>query len=457
MNFGKDTDDNNLYDIICPYLDCGEKFPASEREFRVFPDSTYVNEYFKRVKAKKNEKEKNRLEHFEEDIVSDILLEDIDKGSTNSFEDFKFYFNLESSDKALQAKIDKLNNAGNQKMKRHSIYEPRLKSYKACDLEKEEGIRLIKNKNVEDFVQSFEDRNMQTSQVVVCPYCKRKLPSKIGLVKMKTMPIVGITNSGKTAYIIALHESLSADEAKVPEDYLDEIKKGTTVDFDISSEKNYPFFTYVGKREGNEEGIFATYNLAGEGLTNDEYREYRDKIVRPIIEKSDAIMIIIPPHQIETLRMSPPPRNLSDDNEDSKNRQPSLSLLMKEIYDLYDTRSVDKDIKIIVGLSMLDRIAEEWENKLKINENGRLMPLKRAELLRAILANRRLGNKEIFSTSYKIQEFLKTSSEDNSVEISKLISRFNPRFFGMQVGPRVDKFKYIPYGVVEPIYWLLER
>lgn len=408
---------NNNY-IRCPYIDCHKRFSVKERRFRVNPTITYIENYKEIIKQKEQIK------------LGEALRVPSDKENIEKLPDIDFYFNLDEE----FDDIDK---------NRHLCKQ--LKSYTSDELKCIKGIRLNVNNVKSEFVESFTDMNNMTSNKVICPHCNRIIHEQMGLIEAKTMPIIGVPNSGKTAYLISLEENLSKQSGNAPEKYLHEIRRATNKVKDAKDKNVYPHIFNI-----NGKGLLVTYNLAGEGFAD---REYLDNVIRPIMTFADGVLVLIPPHKISALNIEAPPRTKGEDIKDVE-----ISELLDNVCSLIP--SGKNSVKMLVGLNMLDRLEQKWKNMMTNNDNNGLSATQLHRI--SVILNNRSIRGDYKDISMTIQDFLleildnDERGKDIINPIQKLINNKNVRFFGLQIGPKIGGFKFMPYGILAPLRWLFE-
>ncbi|MBR0537013.1 MAG: hypothetical protein IJK40_02600 [Clostridia bacterium] len=151
----------------------------------------------------------------------------------------------------------------------------------------------------------------------VCPYCNNPLPDNYGKAPVITIPIIGVTNSGKTVYMSTLLRKINYYMTKVGYNDAKPSGNGTYAfaernkveagkklpDPTQAEEVQQPIIFNMTRDIGNNRIATYTvvlYDLAGEYFNNnpmyDITKEYKHR--RPLLENANGIILLIDPKQL---------------------------------------------------------------------------------------------------------------------------------------------------------------
>lgn len=150
----------------------------------------------------------------------------------------------------------------------------------------------------------------------VCPHCHNPLPENFGKTQIITIPIIGVTGSGKTVYMSSLLRNISSYVSRVG--YTGAIATGGVFAFQQSNQVaqncklpqpteaelvQQPLCFIMNKPiPGNRLQSYTVvlYDLAGEYFNRDSTYDihYEHKHRRPLLEHADGIILLIDPDQL---------------------------------------------------------------------------------------------------------------------------------------------------------------
>lgn len=394
------------YPIKCPY--CFEVFSHQQRYFRVNPSQKAIDSFREYKKTHMNADDDNSYNsEFDEN-------------------DLSFYFNMDE-------KFDETND-----IDPGLIENKVIKCYSIRELKQEKDNKVVKIKN--QYVSHIVDKYGKVTNIDVCKRCKRRLPNNSGLMPMMFMPIIGITNSGKTAYILTMERILQSKRNVTLSNNIATLIEETRIGTDLNSNIQ-PIYWEFEQNDylGTSAGIVVTYNLPGEGLTQQEYINRNIKY----FDNADAFMLVIAPHQIHGLNIAPPIRQ----KDEYKDVIPTLNELLLAL----DSVRKVKSQRIALVLTMLDRISAYWlGDKMLIKGDE--------ETLKKILDDRSINTDSLIKKTRSIYQFLSnqmTGMTGQDEGLKKIWLGAKTTCYATQVGPQINGFTFFPFGVLDPIYWLL--
>jgi hypothetical protein len=260
--------------------------------------------------------------------------------------------------------------------------EPRYIRISETVPNKQQGIeyRTYLNDNpATQFVISIVDRYGKATLKAVCPHCKTRLYPEAGLRKAMIIPVLGVSQSGKSVmlslsferflhrYIPTMLPMGNLNQSNDVREYIRSLEKEIR-------EKNTASSTNAVKRLmwtiNSTEGKIAlfTFDMPGEYIANSEeaYRPFREQDVANVLRNSSGIVLIVCPEQIELIRS----QNMDDANAAGAVQMRRVEDMIQLICDEVDPHQVlkQRNLPICVMLTKLDMLRPGAAIEVDINK-----------------------------------------------------------------------------------------
>jgi len=162
------------------------------------------------------------------------------------------------------------------------------------------------------YVSSIVDCYGNETKTAVCPYCRTPVYAMAGLYETFVFPVIGVSQSGKT---VLLSESFSPFMGKTARhmlpmgfysqdgemrEYLREISGLLRESGEIGSTLGVQRLSCELGGADRKIAVF-TFDLPGEAIANERYREFREKELSNLLHRADGIIFIFCPEQIESI------------------------------------------------------------------------------------------------------------------------------------------------------------
>lgn len=286
-----------MYTITCPY--CFKKFDDSDVKFR----SEFVN-------LKELDEFESSTEQYEAKLFSSGVSEKYRKWWTVGSAPFSTS-EMDPASKTIKPYERPVIDPASKEWQKFLLPIKNSENYKEKYLLKDNDgmVAYIKIRGT-----SLHDE--ETCSRRVCPHCHNPLPENFGKTPTITIPIIGVTNSGKTVYMSSLLKNISNYVVNVG--FTGTKSTGGVYSFrEINKvEQNQPLpqpteatlvqqplcFVMNKPVNGNKLASYTVvlYDLAGEYFNRDPTYDihYENRHRRPLLEHADGIILLIDPAQL---------------------------------------------------------------------------------------------------------------------------------------------------------------
>lgn len=295
---------------------------------------------------------------------------------------------------------------------------------------------FIKDVNNESIIAGIADPSGETGIVYtqkLCPYCHNKLTSSFATEKTKYISVIGLTGSGKTAYLSAANASLNfrdflwASIDREANKILDDTTREYMNNADIKiATQNIQGPYYYSIRTDEEKEIdtnIVFYDIPGEFY--EDVSKLNDTVKKYLLF-SDGIIFVI---------------NVADD---VKNQSIRVNRILTTLYDI----GIRKNKKIAIVLNKMDKIAQitpDFIGRYMIKSEDKNISLDRIKTKSEAIKGYLLSNSSHIDSTLKtvIERINNQISSDSCIFASSIINENN------------DKKEFTYSGSEIPILWLI--
>jgi hypothetical protein len=237
----------------------------------------------------------------------------------------------------------------------------------------------LSNNPATQFVTSIVDRYGKRTLKTACPHCKTRLYPEAGLCKVMIIPVLGVSQSGKSVMLSLSFERFLKKyiPSMLPTGYVDQTSDVReyirSLEIEIR-EKNTATSTNAVKRlmwtvnSAESKIALFTFDMPGEYIANSEeaYRPFRELDVANVLRNSAGIVLIVCPEQIEAIRR----QNIDDANASGILKMRRVEDMIRLICEEVDPQQLLKARKlpVCVMLTKLDMLKPGNSDQVDISK-----------------------------------------------------------------------------------------
>jgi hypothetical protein len=221
-----------------------------------------------------------------------------------------------------------------------------------------------------NFVAEVVDKYGNSTSTCVCPHCKTRLYPSAGLRKLIVVPIIGVSQSGKT---VCLGGESEYFKHRVPhmihngwvdmnenEEYIKEIQKSLKEKYRIEATNRVTRLMWqIGNNE--EPYTIMALDMPGEHIANtsENDKKFRQNDLKNVLERADSLILIICPEQIELISncdLSVTGQQLSGKNAEGKAIFRPFGTMLRLLHEDADPRYTlpNRNIPTMLLLTKID-------------------------------------------------------------------------------------------------------
>ncbi|MDR1538032.1 MAG: GTPase domain-containing protein [Clostridiales bacterium] len=218
------------------------------------------------------------------------------------------------------------------------------------------------------FVSSIYDEYGNRSNIPVCPYCHAELYVGAGIAQTKIVPVLGVTQSGKSVMFEMGLDRFMRESVKMMlpqgaayqnaegKEYLSKLAES------LKSRNTVEATNQVKRLMWNIDSdsrsiLFITFDMPGEYIGNSmdaSNKKFREKDLANVLFKADGLIIVISPEQLESIVENSGMRSISD----------MIQLVCNESDPARVLHS--KNVPAVVLLTKLDKLKPTYKGKLSL-------------------------------------------------------------------------------------------